>query len=336
MEKIKNTRSKELWSSNQMIVIYIIAALCIVIAIVNPKAFLTANTPIDTARSMLTMLMFAMCEMIVIISGGIDVSFPAIATFAMYSTTKLMIMMGWDGIFLAFAISGGIGLVLGLINAFLVGTFKIPTLIATLGTSSLIHGMLLSFVGVNDITNLPPQMDKAAKIFLFQVDTGSGMASMSIFIILPIVLCLIVWFLLRYTMLGRSIYALGGDISSAQRAGFNTVRTQYFIYLFVGAVVGITGMTVTLLARNANTGNLMGLEMLVIAAVVIGGARITGGHGSVSGTVLGVALINIVSNNLILLQVPTYWQTLVIGLLIIAGCTITSIKAKRIALSSKI
>ncbi|MDL2238086.1 ABC transporter permease [Christensenellaceae bacterium OttesenSCG-928-K19] len=334
-QQAKTERIKNIFSSNQMIVIYIIAGMLILIAGINPSAFGPA-TFIDTGRSMLTMLMFALCEMIVIISGGIDVSFPAFATFCMYATTKLMVTAGIDGVLLSFVIAGAMGLGLGLLNGFLVGTCKIPTLIATLGTSSLIHGALLSFVGVNDITNLPPQMDEVGKQYLFQVQTDAGVSSMSIFIILPIVLCVIVWLLLRYTMLGRSIYAIGGDVNSAQRAGFNVKRTQYFIYMFVGVIVGIGGMTYTLLARNANTTQLMGSEMMVIAAVVIGGARITGGHGNVLGTILGVALINIVSNNLIVMGVPTYWQTFLIGLLIIVGVIITSVKAKRVALAPKI
>lgn len=335
MDKSNKFVKNNIFTSNQAIVIYIIIGLCLMIGIAN-NAFFSANTAVDTARAMLTMLMFAMCEMIVIISGGIDVSFPAFASFAMYLTTKMMIDNGWDGVLPAFLIAAGIGAGLGLINAFLVGTFKIPTLIATLGTSSLINGALLAFVGTNEISNLPSQLDAASKFFLFQVGSADKVSSMSVFIILPIVLCVVVWFLLKYTMLGRSIYAIGGDQNSARRAGFNVVKTQYFIYIFVGVIVGITGMTYTLLARNSNPMNLMGSEMMVIAAVVLGGARITGGHGSVLGTILGVALISIVQNNLIMLGVPTYWQTFVIGVLIIVGCSITSIKAKRIALSPKI
>ncbi|MEA4853180.1 MAG: ABC transporter permease [Christensenella sp.] len=334
MNKAKFGKSN-VFTSNEMIVVYILVGLCLLIGCVN-NAFFSANTIVDTARAMLTMLMFALCEMIVIISGGIDVSFPAFASFAMYVTTKLMLDTGLDNIFLAFVIAGGIGAGLGLINAFLVGTFKIPTLIATLGTSSLINGALLSFVGTNEISNLPTTLEAASKTFLFQVGSGDKVSSMSVFVIVPIVLCVLVWFLLRYTMLGRAIYAIGGDQNSARRAGFSVIKTQYFIYIFVGLIVGITGMTYTILSRNSNPINLMGSEMMVIAAVVLGGARITGGHGNVIGTVLGVALISIVQNNLIMLGVPTYWQTFVIGVLIIVGCSITSIKAKRIALSPKI
>ncbi len=331
-----NSIAKKLISSNEMIVVFIIIGLSILIGCVN-SAFFSAATVIDTGRSMLVMLIFALCEMIVIISGGIDVSFPAFASFTMYFTTKFMLDHGLDSALLAFAMAAGIGTLLGLINAVLIGTFKIPTLIATLGTSSLINGGLLAFVGVNEITNLPTNMDALAKIFLFSVKNSQGVASaMSIMIMIPIALCVIIYFLLKYTMLGRSIKAIGGDINAAQRVGFNVVRTQYFIYMFVGAIVGIAGITYTILMRNSNPVNLMGSEMMVIAAVVIGGARITGGHGTVAGTILGVLLINLVTNNLIMLGVPTYWQAFVVGMLIIVGTCITSLRAKKIELSPKI
>lgn len=326
---------KRFSKSNEMVVVFIIVVLCILIGVVN-SAFFSVGTVIDTARSMLIMLIFALCEMIIIISGGIDVSFPAFASFSMFLTSKIMIANGLDGAPIAFVMAGIIGLLLGLINAVLVGTFKIPTLIATLGTSSLINGALLAFVGVNEITNLPPRLDSISQVFLFTVKSNGLQSSMSILIIIPIVLCIIVWLLLKYTMLGRTIKAIGGDIGAAHRAGFNVVRTQYFIYMFVGAIVGIGGMTYTILMRNSNPVNLMGSEMMVIAAVVIGGARITGGYGNVIGTVLGVLLINLVTNNLIMLGIPNYWQAFFVGMLIIVGVSITSLRAKRIAQSTKI
>lgn len=331
-----NSIIKRLIASNQMMVVLIIVALCLLIGIVNP-VFFGINTVIDTVRSMLVMLIFALCEMMIIISGGIDVSFPAVASFSMYFTTKFMIDMGIDNVFVGFVIAIVVGMLLGLINAVLIGTFKIPTLIATLGTSSLISGALLAFVGVNEITNLPPKLDSLSQVFLFTVKKADGLqSSMSIMIIIPIVLCIIIWILLKYTMLGRTIYAIGGDINAAQRVGFNVVKTQYFLYMFVGAIVGIAGMTYTILMRNSNPVNLMGSEMMVIAAVVIGGARITGGHGNVVGTILGVLLINLVTNNLIMLGVPNYWQAFVVGMLIIIGVSITSLRTKRIAQSPKI
>lgn len=107
------------------------------------------------------------------------------------------------------------------------------------------------------------------------------------------------------------------------------------IYMSIGFITGIAGISNVILLRNANPSNLMGSEMMIIAAVVIGGTRITGGHGTVIGTILGVLLIALIANNLIMLGVPNYWQTFSVGIIIVIGTSITSLRAKRIALSQK-
>ena len=101
------------------------------------------------------------------------------------------------------------------------------------------------------------------------------------------------------------------------------------MYILAGALAGVGGVTYMILMRQAHPQVLMGTEMMVIAAVVMGGTRITGGHGSISGTILGVTLIALIQNNLIMLGVPTYAQTFVVGLLIVAGTSITSLRTKK-------
>ncbi len=327
---------KSFLGTNEVIVFFVIVGWCMVVGTVNP-AFWSAATVVDTARSMLVTLIFALCEMIVIISGGIDVSFPAIANFALYFTITQMVNNSIDSILIGYLMAIGIGVLFGLLNAILIGTFKIPTLIATLGVSSLANGGLLAFVGTREIGNIPKTLDSLSRTYLFQYTNSEGIvSSMSIMVLIPIVLSIIVWFLMKYTMLGRTIKAIGGDVVSAHRAGFNVTGTQYFIYIFTGAIIGIGAMTYTILMRNANPTNLMGSEMMVIAAVVMGGARITGGHGTVIGTVLGVMLVTLLSNNLILLGVPNYWQSFVMGVVIIIGVSITSIREKRIMSGPKL
>jgi simple sugar transport system permease protein len=160
--------------------------------------------------------------------------------------------------------------------------------------------------------------------------------SLTVLILIPIGICVSGWLLLKYTMLGRGIYATGGDIRAARIAGFNVTGIQFFVYIISGTLAGIAGVTYMILMRVADPSVLMGSEMMVIAAVVMGGTRITGGHGTVIGTVLGVTLISLVKNNLIMLGVPTHYQTFVVGLIIIIGTSITSLKAKQVANSAKI
>jgi simple sugar transport system permease protein len=144
-----------------------------------------------------------------------------------------------------------------------------------------------------------------------------------------VLVVIVVWLLLDYTMLGRGIYALGGAREAAERAGFNVTRIQYFIYATVGLVSGIAGMTFGSLARQANPQDIVGMELNVIAAVVLGGAQLTGGRGTVIGTVLGVILVVIANNSLILIGVPSVWQRVVIGAIILIGTGIPAIQARR-------
>lgn len=327
---------KKLLGRDESVVAIVIICLCLLIGVLNP-AFFGVSTLVTTSRAMLVTLIFAMCEMLCIINGGVDISFPAVASFAMYATTKILIATQIDSVLVAYLIAAVLGLIMGTINAVLVGYFRIPSMIATLGTSSLFSGALLTFVGVNEITNIPKSLDALSKATLFSFQTSTGAkSSMSILILIPIILSIGIWLMLKYTMLGRSIYAVGGDPVSAQRAGFNVMKTRFFVFMFVGVVAAIGGVTYTILMRNSNPTNLMGGEMMVIAAVVIGGTRITGGHGGVFGTVLGVVLITLVSNNLIMIGIPNYWQMFFIGVLIVAGTTITSLRAKRVSAGPRI
>jgi simple sugar transport system permease protein len=329
-------RIKTFLTTNEMIVVYIIIGLAVLIGLVNP-AFNSLSTVVNLSRTMLVTLIFAMCEMMVIVSGGIDVSFPAIACLAMIATGNIMLKNQIDNIPVAFIMGALIGASLGALNAILIAIIKMPPLIATLGVSSMTSGATLAIFGAKIITNLPGKLDKLYKVSLYTYTNAEGITySLTILILIPIFICLLGWLLLKFTMFGRGIYAVGGDIRAARIAGFNVKGILFFVYIFSGTMAGIAGVTYMILMRAADPSVLMGSEMMVIAAVVMGGTRITGGHGTVIGTILGVTLIALVKNNLIMLGVPAHYQTFVVGLIMIIGTSITSLKAKHIANSIKV
>lgn len=327
---------KKIVRKNEFFVLLTIIVLCTVIAILDKSGnFLTFGNAIDTMRSMTTMIIFALAAMIIIITGGIDVSFPAVAAFAMYTSTKILSDAGYDGpIWIAFVMSAVIGLLLGLFNATVISFFRLPTLIATLGTQSLFFSVVTTFVGSKQITNmnLPVGITNFSKSYVIELRQDRILYTLPSAFLITVAIAIVVFLILRYTMLGRGIYALGGDRVAAQRAGFNVRRIEFFAYGFVGLIAGIAGMIYTTLRRNSFPYDLSGSEMLVIAAVVLGGTRITGGYGTVTGTILGVLLVTLVSNNLILLGIPSEWQTFVTGLLILIGTGVTayqSLKSRR-------
>lgn len=323
-------RMKKLLSKNEVFVALTIIGLSIVIGSKN-SAFFTMGNVFDLFRSSIVMGILAVGALIVIVSGGIDVSNTAIASFSMFTTTTILNYIHFKGsILVAFAMACSLGIFLGLINAVLISYFKLPTLIVTLGTASMYSGFLLTFIGAKEIGNLPKCMDDFSKLNIVGIETANGFKySLPASVLILVALALLVAFILKYTMLGRGVYAIGGDSVSAERAGFNIRGIQFFIYGFVGFISGIAGVVQTCLMRNCNPINLTGTELIVIAAVVLGGARITGGHGSILGTILGVLLVVIMNNSLILLGVPSYWQRLVIGLMILIGTGITSYQSKK-------
>lgn len=334
---MNSKKTKAILTSNQMIIVYIMVVLSILIGTKN-AAFFDFSTVITLCRVALVTLIFALGEMLVIVSGGIDVSFPAIACLTLYLPVFLETKV-WkiDNVALIFILAVVLGLTIGAFNAWMISIMGIPPLIATLGTSSIINGALMATTSGKEISNLPASMDAIYSSYFFTYTAPSGMTySLSVLFAVPVILIILTALLLRKTMLGRGIFAIGGDKNAAKVAGFNVRKIQFFVYMLAGAMTGIAGVCSCILARTAHPTNLMGSEMMVIAAVVVGGTRITGGHGTVIGTVLGVFLIALIQNNLIMMGVPTYWQAFVVGLVIVLGTSITSLRAKKIAQSAKV
>lgn len=318
------------WTSEKILVVLIVM-LCAAISIVNPLFFTVANL-CDMIRSSTVNGLYAVGAMLVLISGGIDISFPSIAAFSMYATVKIFNAVDYTGNFLLpLLVSAALGLIMGSLNGFLIHRFKLPTLIVTLGTANLFNGILLTFLGSAQINALPKGYTRFSKSYLLRVTGDYGISSIPIAFVIWVIVALVVWYVLKYRILGRGVYALGGNRVSAERVGMNIGMVQWFIYGTAGAIAGMAGTINTALKRTCNPFDAIGIELTIIAAVVLGGVKITGGKGSVMGTVLGVFMFTIINNSLIMMGVSTYWQRAVIGLLIIASTAITALQDKRSA-----
>lgn len=307
---------------------YIFGAILLLSFLIQARSgqFYTGNNLVDLARSMVVPALFAIGAQMVIISGGIDVSFTAVASLSMYATNMILYADNYSGpVFLAYAMGAGFGLAMGALNGFLIGYFRFPTLVVTLGTSSLFVGIMQGVLGAHE-TPVPPSMSEHGQAFLFSATNAElGLRSeMPVTILILLGVLVVAFFLMRYTMLGRGIFALGGDEVSAQRAGFNVFATKMFIYCSVGALAGVTGIARACMMQNCHPTNLNGMEMTVIAAVVLGGTRVSGGLGTLTGAMLGVGLMTIMSNSLILLGIPTYWQKVFTGAIIIIGTGVSA------------
>ena len=318
-------------SPNEIFLIIAIAVLSLVIGLSN-SVFFSLATPFDLLRSSLIEILFALGLLIVLVSGGIDISFPIVGIFAGYTTVVIMLHYELDtySLWIPLVLAAIVGAILGSINALLIAGFGLPTLIATLGTTGMFRGFLLSYIGSVYIANIPLGLDQFSTADLISVQTSSGtLARLHVLVIPILILAIAIAFMMRRTMFGRTIYAIGGNEESARRMGMNVRWTKARIYMLVGALSGVAGILYISLQRKADPYDLAGTELEIIAAVVLGGASIMGGYGTVTGTILGVLLINLIKDNLILLGIPGSWQRAAIGLMLLIGVMSQAISDKR-------
>jgi simple sugar transport system permease protein len=306
--------------SSEGVILLTMVLLCTVVTFINP-VFLSAPNLLDLVRDSITTGLFALGVYLALLSGGLDVSFTAVGALSMYATVKFFAQSNPHAplvlIFLAAALLGGL---LGAFNATLIAFFRLPTLIVTLGTLNLFRGLLLTFVGTKHITDIPDSMLQLSRAFLYRGKLADGsLFSLPATTLALVIVAVLVTVLVRFTMLGRSIYAIGGSEVASDRLGIPVARVRFFVYVAIGVIAGIAGIVHASQIRVANPFDLVGTELNVLAAVVLGGARITGGRGSVFGTLMGVFLVTIINNSLILLGVSSYYDRCVVGLLVILG-----------------
>lgn len=315
--------------NNEGLLAVVLLVLVLGMSLANP-VFFTLPTVFAIIRGSIVPTILALGVLVVIISGGIDVSFATIATFAAYSTVRIMesgaVGLGLVG---AFALALALGAVLGLLNGAVIAGFGLPTLIVTLGTQGIFRGVLFTYVGSVYVADLPPPIAAVSTSSVLTVGSGAGGASLHVMVVPAALLCVLVAWTLGHTMFGRSIFAMGDDAEAARRAGFRVAWTRVWIYVLVGMTAAAAGMIYTILGRSASPQDLLGSELDIIAAVVLGGASIFGGRGSVLGTVLGVLLVQVIDNSLILIGVPSAWQRAVIGILLILGVGVQAVAVRR-------
>lgn len=325
------TATHKILRANEFWVFLVIVALALVIHMRSGQ-FFTANNLVDLANAMVVPGLFAVAAHLVLVSGGIDVSFPALASLAVYATTRILVDQGFDGpVIVPFLIAMLFGALLGAFNGLFTSRLTVPTLIITLGTANVFNGFMQGALKSVQIPNIPDSMEAFGSSSLFVVtNKGSGLQSaMPVSFLIFIAVLAIAYFITRYTMFGRGIFAIGGDESAAERAGFTVRRTKFWLYVIVGIIAALAGMVRTTSMGQMHPTNLLGMEMMVIAAVVLGGTAITGGTGTLTGVVLGTLLIVIVQNSMILTGIPTFWQGFALGLLIIVGTGISAVQVAR-------
>jgi len=320
--KFFNTINR-LFAKNETILVLSIVALSILIGSIN-SAFFTVGTIYETLLATVIWGIVGIGVSLVMINGGVDLSCMSIAMFSAYSATKIMLFINPDApIIILFLIAMVIGAGLGLVNALFISVFKIPIFITTLATGVIYKAIMLEFIGNIYIT--PAEMPQSALDFSRTYVFGG----LHISVLIMFALLLVSFILMRYTIIGRGVYALGGDPESAERIGYHLRRQKFITYIYTGIMYAIGGVVYVSNSRLADPYDMIGHELTVIAAVVLGGVSLLGGKGSVWGVLLGALLSVIIKNNLILVGITSDWSNFVFGLIFVLAVALQAFNAAR-------
>ena len=318
-----------LLARRELLLITVVIATILIFSIANPS-FLSLAHLFGLGRSTVYLGLMALGVMLVLLTGGIDISVSAIAVSSMYLTTVTLMTIDFQGTFLvAVALAVVIGALLGLVNGVLVTWLKLPSLIVTIGTLTLYRGALLAFVGTDRFRSLPAQMSEFSGFTVFSTSDHGRLVALHGSVLILLVIAAVLALALSHTWWGRYIYAIGDNQEAAERMGVPVRAIRITAFVLSGSLAGLAGLFYAAMSRTADPASLNGVEMTVLAAVVLGGVAVTGGRGSVLGTLLGVLLITVVGSSLVLVGIPTAWQQLFIGLFVLFGIGVPALRERR-------
>jgi ribose transport system permease protein len=307
------------------------------LALVLMAIFLTWRAPnfltLANGQNILLQISVNLCLSIgmtlIILTGGIDLSVGAILGLAGAVAAGLLkngLALEFFGVHLQFtvfgAIVGGIltGLALGWFNGFVITRFGLPPFVATLGMLSIGRGLTMLWTNGFPITALGPRFGFIGAGFWFGVPTAIWISA---------ALVVLFYFVSVRTTLGRYIYAVGGSERAAAFAGLRVNSIKVWVYTLGGGLAAVGGLILTARLDAADPKAGLGYELDSIAAVVIGGTSLSGGRGSILGTVLGCLIIGVLNNGLVLMEVSPFWQQVIKGFVILAAVALDKVGAKR-------
>jgi ribose transport system permease protein len=305
-----------------------LAVMVVAMSLLSDKFLTIANQ-----RNILLQISVNLCLSIgmtlIILTGGIDLSVGAMLGLAGAVAAGLLkngLVLKIFGVVLQFtpfgAIVAGIfvGLALGWFNGFAITKFKLPPFVATLGMLSIARGLTMLWTGGFPVTDLGPKFGFIGAGFFLGVPMAVWISA---------ALVVIFYFICKRTTLGRYIYAVGGSEKATAFSGINVNRIKVWVYALGGALAAVAGLIVTARLDAADPKAGLGYELDSIAAVVIGGTSLSGGRGSILGTVLGCLIIGVLNNGLFLLDVSPFWQQVVKGFVILAAVAADKMGSRR-------
>ena len=299
-------RYRRLWSGRLGIVIALLA-LSVVLAILEPH-FLSAANLTNVVRQVSINGILAVGVTLVLLTGGVDLSLGSVVAVSGVVAAHLAHPGAYP---LAVPVAAGIlaGAACGAVNGVVVTRCGVPSFIATLGMMTAARGLALVLSDGRPVSNMSPELTRLA----------GDVAGVPIpALILAAVSVTVAW-MLRNLRFGRYLYAVGGNELAALAAGIRVRGVKFAAYALCGALAGLAGVVLAARITTGQPNAGVAYELDAIAAVVIGGTRLSGGVGGIVGTILGVLLMGVIGNGLDLLNVPSYYQQIVKGVIIIGA-----------------
>jgi rhamnose transport system permease protein len=293
--------------SRELVLLGVLIVLVLAMSLLSPLFFTLGNL-LNTSRFFVEVGLMALGMTLIIISGGIDLSvgsnlgLSSVAvgfTFAAGVPLPLAILFGLV-----------VGTAAGLFNGLFITLLELHPLVVTLGTFALFQGLAYGVTGAEAVSNFPAWFAYFGQAYL-----GPIPGQLFVFVVAVAV----VWLILSRTRFGRYVYAIGNNEEAARFSGVPIRRVKIALYSGIGVLVGMAAVIYTSRVSTARGDSGLGLELAVISAVVLGGASIYGGSGTIAGTVLGVLIIATLQNGLILAGVPSTWQLFVLGVLLLVA-----------------
>jgi len=278
-------------------------------------SFLSVNNILNLLRQTSITGIISVGMMIVMLTGGIDLSVSAIVAISAMVCSACMVNLNIN-MYLSVLFALAAGLAAGLVNGALVTYIKIPPLIATLGTQTAIRGLAYIMTNGYTIYGFPKAFNYLGKGYVGVIPVP---------VIIMVIVLIVGWYAVNHTKFGRYLYAIGGNGEASRLSGINTNLRLIIAYVISGGLAALAGV-VELSRLNSGQPNAgEGYEMSAITAVVLGGISVSGGEGKFSGVVFGILIMGILSSGLVMMNISTYYQQLIKGLVLLFAVSIDQI-----------